>query len=107
MTTSSSHSSPLMPTPPRAKRVPHRLEHHGHVRTDEYYWLRDRENPEVLAYLQAENEYAATLRSHTRELEQTLFEEISGRIQPTDLSVPFRLGDFWYYTRYEEGKEYA
>ncbi|MBA3966947.1 MAG: S9 family peptidase [Nitrospirales bacterium] len=96
-----------MPTPPRAKRVPHRLEHHGHVRTDEYYWLRDRENPEVLAYLQAENEYAATLRSHTRELEQTLFEEISGRIQPTDLSVPFRLGDFWYYTRYEEGKEYA
>lgn len=107
MTTRSSHSSPLMPTPPRAKRVPHRLEHHGHVRTDEYYWLRDRENPEVLAYLQAENDYAATLRSHTRELEQTLFEEIRGRIQPTDLSVPFRLGDFWYYTRYEEGKEYA
>lgn len=107
MTTRSSHSSPLMPTPPRAKRVPHRLEHHGHVRTDEYYWLRDRENPEVLAYLQAENEYAATLRSHTRELEQTLFDEIRGRIQPTDLSVPFRLGDFWYYTRYEEGKEYA
>lgn len=107
MTTRSSHSSPLMPTPPRAKRVPHRLEQHGHVRTDEYYWLRDRENPEVLAYLQAENEYAATLRSHTRELEQTLFEEIRGRIQPTDLSVPFRLGDFWYYTRYEEGKEYA
>ncbi|GJL68013.1 MAG: oligopeptidase B [Nitrospirales bacterium] len=107
MTTRSSHSSPLMPTPPRAKRVPYQLEHHGHVRTDEYYWLRDRENPEVLAYLQAENEYAATLRSHTRELEQTLFEEIRGRIQPTDLSVPFRLGDFWYYTRYEEGKEYA
>ena len=107
MTTRSSHSSPLIPTPPRAKRIPHRLEHHGHVRTDEYYWLRDRENPEVLAYLQAENEYAATLRSHTGQLEQTLFEEIRGRIQPTDLSVPFRLGDFWYYTRYEEGKEYA
>jgi oligopeptidase B len=107
MTTRSFHSSPLMPTPPRAKRVPHRLERHGHVRTDEYYWLRDRENPEVLAYLQAENEYAATLRSHTRDLEHTLFEEIRGRIQPTDLSVPFRFGDFWYYTRYEEGKEYA
>ncbi|HSF07789.1 MAG TPA: S9 family peptidase, partial [Nitrospirales bacterium] len=74
---------------------------------DEYFWLRDRENPEVLAYLQAENEYAATLRSHTRDLEQALFEEICGRIQPTDLSVPFRLGDFWYYIRYEEGKEYA
>ncbi len=107
MTTRSFHSSPLMPTPPRAKRVPHRLERHGHVRTDEYYWLRDRENPEVLAYLQAENEYAATLRSHTRDLEHTLFEEIRGRIQPTDLSVPFRFGDFWYYTRYEGGKEYA
>lgn len=107
MTTRSSHSGPLMPTPPRAKRVPHRLERHGHVRTDEYYWLRDRDNPEVLAYLQAENEYAASLRSHTRDLEQTLFEEIKGRIQQTDLSVPFQLGDFWYYTRYEEGKEYA
>ena len=102
-----SQSRPLMPDPPRAKRVPHRLEHHGHVRIDEYYWLRDRENPEVLAYLHAENEYAAMLRSHTRDLEQTLFEEICGRIQPTDLSVPFRLGDFWYYIRYEEGKEYA
>jgi oligopeptidase B len=107
MTMRPSQSRPLMPTPPRAKRVPHRLEHHGHVRTDEYYWLRDRENPEVLAYLQAENEYAATLRSHTRDLEQALFEEICGRIQPTDLSVPFRLGDFWYYIRYEEEKEYA
>ncbi|MDH5700295.1 MAG: S9 family peptidase [Nitrospirota bacterium] len=107
MTTRSSHSGPLMPTPPRAKRIPHRLERHGHVRTDEYYWLRDRENPEVLAYLQAENEYAASLRSHTRDLEQALFEEIKGRIQQTDLSVPFQLGDFWYYTRYEEGKEYA
>lgn len=106
MMTRSSHSNPLIPTPPRAKRVPHKLEHHGHVRTDEFYWLRDRENPEVLAYLQAENEYAAKLRSHTSDLEQTLFEEIRGRIQPTDLSVPFRLGDFWYYTRYEEGKEY-
>lgn len=106
MMTRSSHSNPLIPTPPLAKRVPHKLEHHGHVRTDEFYWLRDRENPEVLAYLQAENEYAAKLRSHTSDLEQTLFEEIRGRIQPTDLSVPFRLGDFWYYTRYEEGKEY-
>ena len=107
MTMPPSQSRPLMPTPPLAKRVPHRLEHHGHVRTDEYYWLRDRENPEVLAYLHAENEYAAMLRNHTGDLEQTLFEEICGRIQPTDLSVPFRLGDFWYYIRYEEGKEYA
>ncbi|MDR4484039.1 MAG: S9 family peptidase [Nitrospirales bacterium] len=107
MTTRSSDPRSLNTTPPCAKRVPHRLECHGHVRTDEYYWLKDREDPEVLAYLQAENEYATTLRSHTRDLEQTLFDEIRARIQPTDLSVPFRLGDFWYYTRYEEGKEYA
>lgn len=107
MTTRSPHSTPVISNPPRAKRVPHRLEHHGHVRIDEFYWLRDRSNPEVLAYLKAENEYAAAMRSHMRELEQTLFEEIKGRIQQTDLSVPFRLGDYLYYTRFEEGKEYA
>jgi oligopeptidase B len=107
MTTRSTQSAPAISNPPRAKRVPHRLEHHGHVRIDEFYWLRDRNNPEVLAYLQAENEYAAAMRSHARELEQTLFEEIKGRIQQTDLSVPFQLGDYLYYTRFEEGKEYA
>jgi oligopeptidase B len=83
------------------------LERHGHVRIDEYYWLKDRDNPEVLAYLQAENEYAAALRSHARDLERTLFEEIKGRIQQTDLSVPYKLGDYLYYTRFEEGKEYV
>lgn len=107
MTTHSLHSGPLLPSPPRAKQVPYRLERHGHVRIDEYYWLKDRDNPEVLAYLEAENEYAAALRSHVRDFERTLFEEIKGRIQQTDLSVPFKLGDFLYYTRFEEGKEYA
>ena len=107
MTTHSPHSGHFFPIPPRAKQVPHRLERHGHVRIDEYYWLKDRGNPEVLAYLQAENEYAAALRSHAHDLEQTLFEEIKGRIQQTDLSVPFKLGDYVYYTRFEEGKEYA
>jgi len=107
MSTRFPDSRPLIPNPPSAKRIPHQLECHGHVRIDEYYWLKDRDNPEVLAYLQAENEYAAALRSHTRDLEQKLFEEIKGRIQQTDLSVPFKLGDYWYYTRYEEGKEYA
>jgi oligopeptidase B len=107
MATRSPLSAPLNPNPPSAKRVPHQLERHGHVRIDEYYWLKDRDNPEVLAYLQAENEYAAALRSHTLDLERTLFEEIKGRIQQTDLSVPFKLGDYVYFTRYEEGKEYA
>jgi len=107
MTTSSSQSGSLIPNPPLAKRVPHQLVCHGHVRIDEYYWLKDRDNPEVLAYLEAENEYATALRSHVRDLEKTLFEEIKGRIQQTDLSVPFKLGDYLYYQRYEEGKEYA
>ena len=97
----------MFPDPPFAKRIPHSLERLGHVRVDEYYWLRDRDNPEVLAYLHAENEYATALRSHTSALERLLFEEIKGRIQPTDLSVPFRLKDYLYYIRYEEGREYA
>jgi oligopeptidase B len=107
MTTRSKNSGPLIPNPPLAKRVPHQLVHHGHVRIDEYYWLKDRDNPEVLAYLEAENEYTAALRTHARDLEGILFEEIKGRIQQTDLSVPFTLGDYLYYTRYEERKEYV
>ncbi len=85
--------------------IPHRLEQHGHVRVDDYYWLNDRSNPEVLAYLQAENDYATTLRRHTVQLEHTLFDEIKGRIKQTDLSVPFKQEDYVYYIRYEEGKE--
>ena len=107
MTTPFTPPGSLLPNPPQAKRIPHQLERHGHVRIDEYYWMRDRDNSEVLAYLHEENEYAAALRSHTRDLEKVLYEEIKSRIQPTDLSVPFKLGDYLYYTRYEEGKEYA
>lgn len=107
MTTHSSQAALVVPEPPQAKSIPHRLEQHGQVRVDPYYWLNDRTNPEVLAYLQKENDYAAALREHTAELEQTLFEEIKGRIKPTDLSVPFKQGDYVYYIRYEEGQEYA
>ncbi len=94
------------PYPPQAPRVPHPLEHHGQVRMDEYYWLNDKTNPEVIRYLQAENDYASELRKPTMALEQVLFEEIKGRMKPTDLSVPFKQDDYLYYTRYEEGKEY-
>ena len=89
-----------------AKRIPTRLEKHGHVRIDDYYWLRERDNPEVIAYLKAENEYAEKQMAHTKPLEEKLFAEIIGRIKQTDMSVPFRLDDYFYYTRYEEGKEY-
>ena len=87
-------------------RIPTKLEKHGHVRVDDYYWLRERENPEVIRYLNEENEYAAKEMAHTREFEEKLFEEIKGRFKQTDMSVPYRRDHYYYYTRYEQGKEY-
>ena len=89
------------------KKIPTKLETHGHVRVDDYYWLRERENPEVIQYLNDENEYAAKEMAHARGFEEKLFAEIKGRFKQTDMSVPYRLDDYFYYTRYEEGKEYA
>ena len=94
------------PVAPLAAVKPHRLEAHGHVRTDEYYWLRERENPEVIRYLEAENAYTKTVMAHTDALQERLFEEIKGRIKQTDVSVPYRQGGYFYYTRFEEGKDY-
>ena len=88
------------------KKIPTRLETHGHVRVDDYYWLRERNNPEVIRYLNEENEFAAKAMAHTQEFEKKLFEEIKGRIKQTDLSVPYKRDDYFYYTRFEEGKEY-
>lgn len=93
-------------TPPVAKIVPYQLQMHGHVRTDNYYWLRERENPEVIAHLEAENAYTEAVMAHTGELQEALFDEIVGRIKQTDLSVPFFRDGYYYYTRMEEGKEY-
>ena len=89
------------------KKIPTKLETHGHVRVDYYYWLRERDNPEVIKYLNDENEYAAKEMAHARGFEEKLFGEIKGRFKQTDMSVPFRLDDYFYYRRYEEGKEYA
>jgi len=88
------------------KRIPTRLETHGRVRLDDYYWLRERDNPEVIAYLNAENEYAEKQMAHTKAFEEKLFEEIKARFKQTDMSVPYKRDDYFYYTRYEEGKEY-
>ena len=93
--------------PPKTKAIPKRLEKHGHVRMDDYYWLREKENPEVIAYLEAENAYKEENLAHTKEMQETLFEEMKGRIKKDDSSVPYQLDDYFYYTRYEEGKEYA
>ena len=102
-------TSPLLPTspgPPRARVAPTRLETHGVVRVDDYYWLRERDNPEVTAYLEAENEHTRAVMAPTEPLQETLFAEIKGRIKQTDMSVPYREGDFTYHTRYEDGREY-
>jgi len=93
-------------SPPKAKPIPKNLTTHDHVRVDDYYWLRERENPEVIAYLEAENEYTDAQMAHTTDFQEQLFQEIKGRIKQTDESVPYKIDDFFYYTRYEEGGEY-
>ncbi|MGZ8464752.1 MAG: S9 family peptidase [Candidatus Binatia bacterium] len=88
------------------KKIPTKLETHGHVRVDDYYWLRERDDPEVIRYLNDENAFAAKAMARTQEFEKKLFEEIKGRIKQTDLSVPYQRDDYYYYTRFEAGKEY-
>ena len=92
--------------PPRAARRPHRHETHGDVRVDDYQWLRERDSPEVRAYLEAENTHLRESMAATADLEQRLFEEIKGRIRQTDMSVPYREGQYRYYHRFEDGREY-
>jgi oligopeptidase B len=92
--------------PPVAKQVPKVDVVHGDKRVDNYYWLRQKSSPEVTAYLEAENAYTAAAMKPTEGLQEKLYQEILGRIKQTDLSVPYRLGDYWYYTRTEKGKQY-
>jgi len=92
--------------PPVAKVIPHKLEKHGHVRIDNYYWLRERDNPEVLKYLEEENRYTEAVMAHTAALQERLFQEFRTRIKQTDISVPYLRDGYYYYTRTEEGKEY-
>ncbi len=92
--------------PPMAEARPHELETHGEVRVDEYYWLRERENPDVIAYLEAENAYLDAAMAHTETLQETVFAEIRSRVVEDDSSVPYRDGDWWYFTRYEPERQY-
>ncbi len=92
--------------PPIPKKIPHRLEIHGDVRTDDYFWLNERDNPEVLAYLEGENAYTAKLMAHTEALQEKLFQELKSRTQPEEESVPYKYGDYFYYHRYEKDREY-
>ncbi|MEZ5236344.1 MAG: S9 family peptidase [Acidimicrobiales bacterium] len=96
------------PTPPIAKTEPSTITAWGDTRVDPYAWLRNREaDPDVLAYLEAENAYTEAAMAHTAGLQSELFEEIRARILETDLSVPVRKGPWWYYSRTEEGKQYG
>jgi oligopeptidase B len=88
------------------KKIPIKHEKHGHLRIDNYYWLRERENPEVIQFLNDENDYAAKTMAHALPFEEKLFAEIKNRFKQTDMSVPYKRDGYFYYTRYEEGKEY-
>jgi oligopeptidase B len=79
---------------------------HGETLTDPYHWLRERDDPAVRAHLEAENAYAEAVLAPTRPLQEALYLEMKGRIKETDLSVPYRKGDWWYYSRTEEGQQY-
>jgi oligopeptidase B len=92
--------------PPVAKIVPKTLEKHGDKRIDNYYWLNERENPEVIDYLNKENEYYQKSTAHTKPLQDDLFTEMKSRIKEDDSSVPYFYNGYYYITRYEKGKDY-
>ncbi len=96
-----------LPQPPIAPRRPVTTEHHGHVRVDDYEWLREKESPEVVAHLEAENAYTEARTAHLADLRDQIFGEIKARTRETDLSVPTRVRDHWYYGRSFEGREYG
>ncbi|SFZ91714.1 oligopeptidase B [Flaviramulus basaltis] len=91
---------------PVAKKISKELKIHNDIRIDNYYWLNDRENPEVIDYLNAENEYTDEVMKHTEAFQKNLFEEMKGRIKEDDTTVPYKLNGYWYITRYETGKDY-
>lgn len=92
--------------PPKAKKIPKELVIHNDVRVDDYYWLNEKENKDVISYLEAENDYYDALTGHTKDFQESLFQEMKGRIKEDDSSVPYKLNDYWYSTRYVIGGEY-
>ncbi|MDD3566779.1 MAG: S9 family peptidase [Bacteroidales bacterium] len=94
------------PTPPVATKVPHELVMHGDTRIDPYYWMNQRDSDEVIQYLNQENAYTDAVMKGTENLQESLFQEIKGRIKEQDESVPYFENGYFYYTRYDEGKEY-
>ena len=91
---------------PIAKKIPHDLEKHGDIRTDNYFWLNQREDKEVIDYLNKENEYYEAMTAHTKQLQDDLFKEMKARIKEDDTSVPYFYNGYYYITRFETGKDY-
>ena len=91
---------------PIAQKIPKNLEIHNDSRIDNYYWLNDRENEEVIDYLERENDYYGKMTAHTKDFQADLFEEMKSRIKEDDQSVPYKLRGYYYITRYEKGKDY-
>ncbi len=92
--------------PPMAKKIAHPQIYHGDTLKDDYFWLREKSNPEVIAYLEAENAYTEAMTKDTKKFQDALYKEMLGRIKETDLSVPSRDGQYFYYSRTEQGKQY-
>ncbi len=90
-----------------AKKVPKTTEINGRELVDNYFWLRDKQNPEVAAYLQAENAYTDAVMKPTEGLQKKLYDEMLSRIKETDVEVPYKEGNYFYYTRTEAGKQYS
>jgi oligopeptidase B len=93
--------------PPQAPEIPHEIAEAGHTRNDPFFWLREKANPDVLKYLQAENRYTETALKPTEKLRDTIYHEMRRRIKEDDVSVPQKIGDYYYYSRTETGKQYA
>ena len=91
---------------PTAEKKPKTLEKHGDVRVDNYYWLNEKDNEEVIDYLERENDYYDKMTADTKEFQKSLFEEMKGRIKEDDSSVPYKYNGYWYITKYETGKDY-
>ncbi|WP_340063059.1 S9 family peptidase [Ascidiimonas aurantiaca] len=93
-------------TPPLAKKIPQKLEKHGDVRIDPYFWLNQRDSEEVLGYLREENAYYEEMTGHTENFQRSIFQEMKSRIKEDDSSVPYKFNGYWYIIRFEEGQDY-
>src|SRR5258705_2844799 len=99
-------SADNLPTPPVTKKISHVTEINGHNLTDNYFWLREKTNPEVRAYLEAENAYTDAVMKPTEPFQKKLYDEMLSRVKETDVEVPYREGEYFYYIRTETGKQY-